>query len=74
MGEEQRIAYERQLEKAMESLLEFPEWGMVTNDVGTGIRAVPCGQHRISYRIDDDSVRIIRVLNVRMDVTGQFGS
>ena len=40
MGEEQRIAYERQLEKAMESLLEFPEWGMVTNDVGTGIRAV----------------------------------
>ena len=71
MGEEQRIAYERQLEKAMESLLEFPERGVVTN---AGIRAVPCGRHGISYRIDDDSVRIIRVLNVRMDVTGQFGS
>lgn len=73
-GRDQRVIYEKRLRETINSLLDFPERGVLMNEAGVDIRAVPCGQHKIYYRIDGNVVRVIRVLHVRMDIPGQFDS
>lgn len=66
-------AYLFGLRQAFDRLLEFPFIGPVYPDVTPEIRVLLHWSHRIFYRIEDDTVLIVRVLNKRRDVRAVFG-
>jgi len=72
-GEEQRREYAERLDSAMLQLTEFPLLGSVRNEILEGLRAFVVGQHLILHQVDDQTVRVIRVLHKRMDVAGKLG-
>jgi toxin ParE1/3/4 len=71
---QQRRDYELKIARAFERIAQFPEMGTLLSELNAETRAVRCEQHRIYYRIDGNVVHILRVLHVRMDVSGKFSS
>ncbi|MES2443595.1 MAG: type II toxin-antitoxin system RelE/ParE family toxin [Pseudomonadota bacterium] len=59
--------YLRDLDRALDRLSEFPALGMVVADLDQKPRCLPCRQHRIFYRHDEDSILVIRILHHAMD-------
>lgn len=66
-GPDQRERYLRNLEQAMERIRGFPDLGRVRDEVGVGVRSYVCADHVIYYRVDADTVIVLRILHVRMD-------
>lgn len=66
-GELQRNIYAAALDAAFQDLLRFPESGRLRPDYFPGCRIRPIEQHVIYYRIDGDTIRIVRVLHGKMD-------
>lgn len=65
------IAYLAVIEDAFRLLLRFPEMGGMHPALTPGTRSIGCEQHRIYYEVDDDCVRIVRILHRAMDVNRQ---
>lgn len=67
-GEQQADVYILQIEHRILSLLETPYLGVDRQDVSIGYRCLTEGKHLIFYRVDADTVYILGVPHVRMDL------
>jgi toxin ParE1/3/4 len=72
-GERQRDSYRQSIRDAALNLTQFPRLGETMEDVLPGIRSRKVGQHVIYYRLDDDTVTIVRILHEKMDAGGIIG-
>jgi toxin ParE1/3/4 len=61
-------AYQDAIDKAFARLEDFPRSGEARPDYGSGLRCLICRKHRILYRIQENVVRIIRILHHSRDV------
>ena len=64
-GEAAADRYLSRLHDTFRQLLDFPEIGRREDAISTGLRSVVPREHRAFYRIEDDTVRIVRVLHQR---------
>jgi toxin ParE1/3/4 len=71
-GIEKRDAYASRLKKSIDELSVFPMIGIARDDVAQGLRTLKSGHHLIYYRLDGESVIIVRVLHERMDAMQEF--
>lgn len=72
-GENQRNIYRETLNQSIESLRTYPELGPVREDLPSDIRGLVVGQHILFYRLEADTIRILRVLHGRMDAARHLG-
>ena len=63
-GVEQSRQYYNKLKERFDKLAEQPELYPLVEHVRKGYRRSVCGVHSIYYRIDQESVEIVRVLGV----------
>ena len=66
-GGEQRDAYGERLLAAARDLQTHPRLGRARDDLQPGLRVRLAGRHAIYYIVDDEMVRIIRILHSHMD-------
>ena len=66
-GEEQRDLYAARIMSSIHELLSHPQLGPVRDDLSPGLRNRRAGQHIIFYRVYERSIRITRILHVKMD-------
>src|SRR5262245_30503889 len=66
-GPEQRDRYSDRLMGAVRDLLKHPHLGSARDDFAHGLRTLRVGQHVIFYRVFAQSIRVIRILHVKMD-------
>jgi toxin ParE1/3/4 len=66
-GEWQPSMYAGRLASAYGDLQAHPHLGRSRDDVSPGVRALPVGQHVIDYRVDEQMVTILRLLQERME-------
>ena len=71
-GIEQRNAYGERLFDAMHKLVSHPRLGRSRDDLQPGLRVHFAGQHVIYYIVDDDAIRIVRILHSHMDPVRQI--
>jgi toxin ParE1/3/4 len=69
---EQRDLYAGRIMSAIQDLLSHPELGSVPNGLAPGLRNHRAGQHMIFYRIDERSIRIIRIIHAKMDLAAHL--
>jgi toxin ParE1/3/4 len=53
-------------------LLDFPFLGRDRANFAPGVRSLPAGNHLIFYRVGQERVTILRVIDGRMDVEAEF--
>ena len=70
-GVERSRQYYNKLKQRLDKLAEQPELYPLVEHVRKGYRRSVCGVHSIYYRIDQESVEIVRVLG-RQDPTKAF--
>jgi len=66
-GEEQSARYLEIVLGAIENLRDFPDSAPIRPEYGKSVRCKVVEHHRILYRIDGSILRVLRVLNERMD-------
>lgn len=66
-GAERQVRYADRLLKSTNDLLSHPHLGATRVDIAPDLRNLPVGQHVIYYRVLDTSIRIVRILHVRMN-------
>jgi toxin ParE1/3/4 len=66
-GRTQRDKYEALILDAMQRLREYPAIGEERDDLGRPYRRLIVAQHVIYYRIEENAVRVIRVVHSRRD-------
>jgi toxin ParE1/3/4 len=67
-GEIQMVSYQDDLDRALEELGAFPEIGRRRPDYFFGCRTHPVRSHILFYEIDQDEIRIVRILHHTADV------
>jgi len=67
-GEPQADLYLRQLDAAIQSLLEFPDIGEACDYLRAGYRKLHVNRHLVFYHRTDPQIEIVRVLHQTMDV------
>lgn len=65
-NEEQADRYYDQILDGIEQLIDNPEMGKSRATIRSGYRSIQVNSHIIYYRIEDDTIRVIRVLHERM--------
>lgn len=65
-GPEVADVYMAKLKQSFELLSRHPEAGTLRTNLRKPYRALPCRSHRIFYAIEDQGVRIVRVLHAAM--------
>jgi toxin ParE1/3/4 len=66
-GIEQADRYTYQLENALKTAAENPYLGAAFTDIRHGYRKIIVETHRVYYRVENDSVTIIRILHQSRD-------
>ncbi|MCD6072563.1 MAG: hypothetical protein K0S42_3079 [Microvirga sp.] len=66
-GEQQQDHYAGRVAEAIRDLLVYPELGADRHDIAPGLRNRRVGQHVIYYRVLAKSIRIVRILQARMN-------
>ena len=61
------LAYIEAIEQRFRLLLDHPRSGRTEDTLVSGLRSMPSGSHRIFYRIDGDTITILRVLHMASD-------
>lgn len=68
-GDDQAEAYVREIQRAIERVVDRPLIGRSCDDVRQGYRTHAVGSHTLYYRIArDDLIDVVRILHNRMDV------
>jgi toxin ParE1/3/4 len=68
-GREQRRHYLALLDRCFQALAENPNQGQRCDEIRSGYRKFPSGQHVVFYREQTaGSIKVIRVLHERMDM------
>ena len=70
---EQRRRYRGDLDRAMRSLLIYPELGPSRNDLFPGCRNLAINEHVVFYTIADNEIVVLRVLHGNQDPSGKVG-
>ena len=71
-GSAQRAQYMAAIREKFSLLLGRPAIGAPRNDIAPGYRCLPVGRHLIFYRVEEESLIILRVLHQRIDVRLHF--
>jgi toxin ParE1/3/4 len=71
-GEPQRKIYKAHFDKAFALLSEFPEGGIRRDELFIGCRCRRVEQHIIFYRIQPNTVQVVRIFHVRMDIESRL--
>ena len=71
-GEELWDRYKNILDKSLQQLMRNPLSGPYREDLPQPYRALSTGQHVLVYRIQDETIYVIRVLHQRMDFMYRF--
>ena len=66
-GEAQADRYSDTLDAAIDGLGVLPYMGPAANDVSPGLRRLVVRSHVVFYRVEDEAMRIIRVLHGSRD-------
>lgn len=66
-GEEQAQAYLHALSSLFSRLQAHPFSGRERLDIRAGVRAIPCREHIVYYRVPAQHVEVLRVLHSRRD-------
>jgi len=61
------------IEAAEDRLGEFPQIGQARPEIRPDLRRWPVGAYLVFYRVDDEDVRIVRVVHGARDLAGLFG-
>ncbi len=67
-GERQAEIYLRLLQAAVDAVASDPEVGQTCDDVQPGYRKYRVGSHVMFYRVNPNTVVVVRILHQRMDV------
>jgi toxin ParE1/3/4 len=67
-GREQTRRYLRAIHDKLRRLSETPEIGTTRDEIAEGYRSARVGHHLVFYRIDGDTVVVVRVLHESMDL------
>jgi toxin ParE1/3/4 len=62
----------REIERAADLLSRWPEFGRARDTLRAGIRSLHVNRHTIFYRVKDNAVQIVRVLDERRDIETTF--
>lgn len=74
-GVRQRNAYLKEMDLVFRQLARNPGMGRACDEILAGYRKFPHASHVIYYREQDaDSILVIRILHVAMDVDGNIGA
>jgi toxin ParE1/3/4 len=74
-GSEQRNARATAIASAFDTLTTlttFPEIGRARDELGKRVRSDLVKPHAVYYRIDDDTITILRIAHQRMDMMGKL--
>jgi toxin ParE1/3/4 len=71
-GNTQRDTYNAALERALRRIGDHPRIGPARPEIGTGVRSVLVREHVVSYRIEADKIRVLRILHQRMDAASHL--
>lgn len=71
-GKGQAMIYRHALDRAIDTLLEYPHIGVARSDIGPDYRALQVRHHVLYYRVIDNIVHLMRILHERQDLAGQF--
>ena len=72
-GENQRNDYREALNRSFDSLRANPELGRARDDLPPGVRSLVVRQHIVFYRLEADTIRVLRVLHGRMNAATHLG-
>ena len=64
---EQADNYLDELANGLNRLVEHPQLGHARDDLRTGYRALPIGQHVAFYKMIEEEIQIVRVLHKSVD-------
>ena len=67
-GEAQAVVYHQLLDDALRRLLEGPGEGRGSADMPKTPLALPVGSHVVVYRVQGDTIGVVRVLHQRMSL------
>ena len=67
-GVDQRDRYEARLNRGMQSSSRHPYLGRSRDDIAAGVRSLVIQRHVILYRVEDDAIRVLRIVHGRMDI------
>lgn len=67
-GAAQASDYEEAIHVALETLREYPEIGKARDDLRPNLRSHPVLSHVIVYRVDGDTLNVLRIVHQRMDI------
>ncbi len=65
--------YLHKIDDRIDSLVEMPARGVPRDDLSAGLRMLVEGNHLIFYRIENDHVKITRVLHGSQDIARVIG-
>ena len=71
-GADQADLYLDNLDGAMARLRDHPGIGADVTEIRAGYRRLGAGLHRLYYRVGDDAIEIVRILQVSRDATAQL--
>ena len=71
-GVAQAEYYLSQLRAAVDGVVEHPRSGRIYDVAATEYRAVRSGRHLIFYRLDLDTIVVVRILHDRMDIPSRL--
>ena len=71
-GQERADSYHEALTRGLQLLRDNPRLGPARDDLRPGLRGLRVEQHRILYRIEGDTVVVLRIVHVRQDAAGQL--
>jgi toxin ParE1/3/4 len=71
-GVQQRRVYREALNAAFQSLRANPYLGKARPDLDSNVRSLVVERHLILYRVEEDAIRVLRVVHMRMDITRQL--
>ena len=72
-GAAQAAAYLEGIEVLFRRLVDHPSIGAENSDIRPDVRSLPFQRHRIYYRVDGESIVVIRVLHQSMDAGRWIG-
>jgi toxin ParE1/3/4 len=67
-GPAQAEIYLRQIETSLATIAQEPMIGRACDEIRAGYRKFPAGSHIVFYRIDADTIDVVRILHQRMDI------
>lgn len=74
-GETRWLSYFAGLVRTFETLAEHPRAGRARDELGDGVRSMPCQSHVVFYVVTErDDVVVLRILHGRQEVGSAFGS